>query len=172
MFMDIDGHPVDMSEDDSDFLEDWSMTSDATSWNTKTKVVIGSRNVKANPALAVSTPVQNRCETHADHTYHKLAWRAHSQLEEGQKLRADATHQVPGHDHRFVPWTMAFEKSSQEAWDKDECMYRAIILSIHQCCRTFVQCLVLYAVLVRIARPDVVLGMKECLLINPVSRQS
>lgn len=31
MFMDIDGHPVDMSEDDSAFLNDWSMILDANS---------------------------------------------------------------------------------------------------------------------------------------------
>jgi hypothetical protein len=85
MFMDIDGHPVDTSEDDSAFLDDWFMILNANSWNTKTKIMLGPRNVKANPGLAVtvSPPVQNPCETHTDDTYHKLAWQAHSQLEEG-----------------------------------------------------------------------------------------
>jgi hypothetical protein len=37
--------------------------------------MLGPRNVKANPGLAVtvSPPVQNPCETHTDDTYHKLA---------------------------------------------------------------------------------------------------
>ena len=35
MFMDIDGHPVDMSENDSAFLNDWSMILNANSHITK-----------------------------------------------------------------------------------------------------------------------------------------